>query len=269
MSVVAQDRLNVDPSVVQDMSSECLLIQNSLDTANHQGTAPTPLNLIIMTSSLIWITGVLSVLAGSVWVYANFLLPESNGTTSKDSIQIASQTRVAQQDHNASLPSLIVPCITSHRRTIPVSAIHSFSYPLIYLGLDLDDLESGKLDLPQSRAFIYGANPWKSVLGIQKDSYLATVTDSTSSLSFRQRLVKMLAESGVEEQEVGRVWMVTMPSYIGKSGINPLTTYFVYRKAGAEGRGKDGSNLLCMVLEVHNTFEERYVQQMIPVAVTC
>lgn len=199
----------------------------------------------------------LSVFAGSIWVYSNLLLPESNQTASQDSLQIASQTRVAQQDPGASLPSLIIPCITSHRRTIPVSAIHSFSYPLIYLGLDLDDLESGKLDLPQSRGFIYGAKPWKSVLGIQKDAYLATVTDSTSSLSFRQRLVKMLTENGIKEEDVGRVWLVTMPSYLGKSGINPLTTYFVYRKAGVEGRGKDGSKLLCMVLEVHNTFEER------------
>jgi DUF1365 family protein len=210
-----------------------------------------------MASPLIWISGVLSVFAGSIWVYSNLLLPEFSRTASKDSSQIASQTHAKQQDPAAPLPSLIIPCITSHRRTIPVSAIHSFSYPLIYLGLDLDDLESGKLDLPQSRGFIYGAKPWKSVLGIQKDAYLATVTDSTSSLSFRQRLVKMLTENGIKEEDVGRVWLVTMPSYLGKSGINPLTTYFVYRKAGVEGRGKDGSNLLCMVLEVHNTFEER------------
>ncbi|KAJ9099298.1 hypothetical protein QFC21_004179 [Naganishia friedmannii] len=157
------------------------------------------------------------------------------------------------------LPSLLIPCITSHRRFLPATAIHSFSYPLIYLGLDLEELESGSLDLPASRGFVYGGNPWTSILGIQADSYL-DISTPRPDVSFRQRLLGLLASNGVQEHEVGRVWLLTMPSYIGKSGINPLTTYFVYRKPGSEkGSEQREGGLLCVVLEVHNTFEERHL----------
>lgn len=165
------------------------------------------------------------------------------------------------------LPSLVLPCITSHRRFLPTTSIHSFSYPLTYLGLDLESLESGSLDLPTSRGFVYGGNPWCSILGIQSRSYLDV--DATPkrqpAVSFRKRLLGLLERNGVKEHEVGRVWLLTMPSYLGKAGINPLTTYFVYRNSdekAADDRqeGKDGG-LLCVVLEVHNTFEERYVRK--------
>jgi DUF1365 family protein len=158
------------------------------------------------------------------------------------------------------LPSLLIPCITSHRRFLPATAIHSFSYPLIYLGLDLESLESGALDLPVSRGFMYDGKPWTSILGIQRGSYLdsdAGAEKPRDGLSFRQRLAGLLQRNGVKESEVGRVWLLTMPSYLGKSGINPLTTYFVYRKGSGDREGEEA--LLCVVLEVHNTFEERYV----------
>jgi DUF1365 family protein len=116
---------------------------------------------------------------------------------------------------------------------------------LIYLAVDLDSLEAGKLDLG-SRGFKYGGKPWGSVLGIQPSSYL---DPSSTPRTIKERLVEMMEAAGVEKGEVGRVWMVTMPSYLGKSGINPLTTYFVYRRGTLD--------LLGMVLEVHNTFEER------------
>ncbi|KAH9984716.1 hypothetical protein BJV77DRAFT_1089086 [Russula vinacea] len=46
-------------------------------------------------------------------------------------------------------------------------------------------------------------------------------------------------------------WILTMPSYCGFEGINPLTVYFCYRK--------DRPQLWVVVLEIHNTFGERHV----------
>ena len=197
-------------------------------------------------SSLVWISS-LTLLAASIWAFTALPGPPPDA-------QIAIQTTAAHKSPTAPLPSLIVPCITSHRRFLPITAIHSFSYPLIYLALDLDSLESGALDLKRSRGFLYGGRPWQSILGIQAGSYLE---QNSTVREIKERLVKMMEESGVEKGQVGRVWMVTMPSYFGKAGINPLTTYFVYRTGTLD--------LLGMVLEVHNTFEERYVLACCPV----
>jgi len=69
--------------------------------------------------------------------------------------------------------------------------------------------------------------------------------------AWREELKDLVEQHGVDPQEMGRIWMVTMPSYLGFVGVNPLSVYFCYRKGGGEAR------LLCVVLEVHNTFEER------------
>ncbi|KAJ9104116.1 hypothetical protein QFC19_004100 [Naganishia cerealis] len=250
----------------------------------------------------------LSVCAGSLWIYA-YLRPRHTTTAQGSELAAAKQSLSG----TAPLPSLLIPCITSHRRTIPTSAIHSFSYPLVYLGVDLDALEAGHLDLGWSRGFVYGGRAWTAVLGIQQGQYLDAVdrrktlaprTESQedpfeggvgrstgakrdsesapeatipkdldresmasgpSTPSFRSRLLKLLASHGIPAALVGRVWLLTMPSYLGISGINPLTTYFVYRSSspleGKEEGDKQGQGprLLCMVLEVHNTFEERHL----------
>lgn len=50
------------------------------------------------------------------------------------------------------------------------------------------------------------------------------------------------------------VWAVSMPSYLGFHGINPLTVYYIYRKRNDK---RDG--LWLCLLEVHNTFSERHL----------
>jgi DUF1365 family protein len=68
-------------------------------------------------------------------------------------------------------------------------------------------------------------------------------------------------------KEVGQVWAVAMPSLLGMGGFNPLTIYYVYRP---QKHGDGGScdktaehdttgQLWLVVLEVHNTFNERHV----------
>jgi DUF1365 family protein len=172
----------------------------------------------------------------------------------------------------------LIPCITSHRRHLPIPAKHTFSYPLIYLGIDLDHLESGLLNL-RSRFFQYGKKPWKSILGVQHEQYLSPTLPKPGpgSGGFKRELIALMESHGVRGDEVGRVWMVTMPSYLGLAGVNPLSVYFVYKKSESgestpsqesewEDLGRDEKNkasegsrmLLSVVLEVHNTFEERY-----------
>jgi hypothetical protein len=155
------------------------------------------------------------------------------------------------------LPSLLLPCITNHRRYLPTPAKHGFSYPLIYLGIDLDQLESNQLDL-SSRFFRYGTS--HAVLGIKHEQYLAPQAGPKSNNigAWREELKGLVKEHGVDSESIGRIWLVTMPSYVGWVGVNPLSVYFCYQKSDGE---EDG--LLCVVLEVHNTFEERLVHRTV------
>jgi hypothetical protein len=117
------------------------------------------------------------------------------------------------------LTSVLIPAYTSHSRSLPKQSKHAFSYPLLYLGVDVDALESGALDLP-GRIVRYGGRPITKLLGLRSDGYL----------------------------EPGSIWLVTMPSCFGFEGINPLSTWFVYHKDG---------RFLSVILEVHNTFGEK------------
>ncbi|THU93382.1 hypothetical protein K435DRAFT_757483 [Dendrothele bispora CBS 962.96] len=80
-------------------------------------------------------------------------------------------------------------------------------------------------------------------------------------MSIKEKLVEVLRRRGYLElhgsdedggnlKELEDAWMMTMPSYLGFEGINPLTVYFCYRPGGV---------LWLVVLEVHNTFGESHV----------
>ena len=47
---------------------------------------------------------------------------------------------------STSLPSLLLRLTTTHKRLLPTPAQHAFEYPLLYYGLDLEDLEEKRLD---------------------------------------------------------------------------------------------------------------------------
>jgi DUF1365 family protein len=138
------------------------------------------------------------------------------------------------------LPSLLIPALTAHARSLPIPSRHTFSYPLLYAAVDIDEAERGALD---GGVFSYGRAPWKKVLGLRSDGYLAQ-----GKLGLRAKLENLLESRGVRVDQVGRVWLVTMPSCLGFEGINPLSVWYVYRKP---------QELLCVVLEVHNTFGEK------------
>ncbi len=149
-----------------------------------------------------------------------------------------------------SLHSCLIPAYTTHARLLPTTARHAFSYPLLYVGVDIDSLEDGSLDLP-GRIFSYGGRPITKVLGLRSDGYL-----ESGKLSLREKLERLLDAQGMKSEEIGKVWLVTMPSFMGFEGINPLSVWYHYGKV----HGEDCAELICVILEVHNTFGEKWVQ---------
>jgi|SRR6267154_3364047 len=68
--------------------------------------------------------------------------------------------------------------------------------------------------------------------------------DGGKEPSIRRKLREALGQFGIEPagEQMDDAWILTMPSYCGFEGINPLTVYFCYRK--------DGPELWIIVLEV-------------------
>ena len=180
------------------------------------------------------------------------------------------------------LPSILAPAYTTHARLLPIPAKHAFSYPLLYLGADIDSLESGELDLPY-RVLKYGGVRGR-VLGVRSAAYLTPdgvkAAESGATLkggavgsasrktlrarSMREKVLDLLREYGLGEEEVGRIWVLTMPSFLGFEGINPLTVWYIYRRPSGSAdasrtpvEDQERGELLAVILEVHNTFGEK------------
>ena len=51
--------------------------------------------------------------------------------------------------------------------------------------------------------------------------------------SIKGKLRHVLRSRGMRGEELDDAWMLTMPSYFGFEGINPLTMYFCYGDSGA------------------------------------
>ncbi|KAI0270508.1 hypothetical protein BC834DRAFT_967286 [Gloeopeniophorella convolvens] len=147
-------------------------------------------------------------------------------------------------------PAYIVRSVTTHTRLLPVDAQHSFRYPVLSLLLPLSALEAGRLSLLCGFLFSYGSITWR-VLGLRSAGYL--YDDDGIEPSIRAKLVRALGDFGIKrvEERLDDAWVLTMPSYFGFEGINPLTVYFCYQK--------DEPGLWLSVLEVHNTFGERHL----------
>jgi len=145
------------------------------------------------------------------------------------------------------LPSFLIPAYTTHARLLPIPSRHAFSYSLLYLGIDVGSLESGSLDLP-GRLLSYGGRPITKILGLRSDGYLGP-----GKASLREKLARLLDGRKEDKVELGRVWLMTMPSVVGFEGINPLSVWYCYGKTKGEGRAE----LEYVVLEVHNTFGEK------------
>ncbi|KAH9920876.1 uncharacterized protein BXZ73DRAFT_91887 [Epithele typhae] len=143
----------------------------------------------------------------------------------------------------------------AHARLLPTPSKHAFAYPTLALLLSLDALESPARDLDLARGWLfgYGGTAWR-VAGLRPAAYLLPDGDSGTK-SVKAKLGEVLGRDGQDAARLGRVWMLTMPSYLGYEGINPLTVHYCY------GRREEGEEeeLAWVVLEIHNTFGEKHV----------
>ncbi|KAL1938918.1 hypothetical protein VTO73DRAFT_11071 [Trametes versicolor] len=179
----------------------------------------------------------------------------------------------------------------THARLLPTPATHAFSYPTLALLLSLDALEAGVLDLGRGWLFGYGGTAWR-LTGMRSGAYLLPDAPSSSDsktngsseshesnggsgnsrrkgnagTSIKAKLAEVLVRQGKDGArvwawaETGDAWMLTMPSYAGYEGINPLTVYFCYARSEED---QDGA-LEWVVLEIHNTFGEKHVHVLEP-----
>lgn len=139
---------------------------------------------------------------------------------------------------------------TSHARLLPASARHIFAYPVVTFGVDLGRLEAGELDLP-GRLFGWEPRKW-AITAFWREGY----GEPGGKERIRAKVLRQLRKRGVDvDKDADSVYMVSMPDYLGKESINPLTTHFCFAKPDAEGRRE----LRVVVLEVHNTFGERHI----------
>ncbi|KDQ55895.1 hypothetical protein JAAARDRAFT_208159 [Jaapia argillacea MUCL 33604] len=154
--------------------------------------------------------------------------------------------------------SYILLNTTSHTRYLPTPSKHSFTYPTLSFLLSLRSLERHHLDLGRGLVFGYGGVAWR-ICGLRAGGYLLDYrgAEDAKEKPILEKLVEVLRFSGYEMVDnegrdvLGEVWMMTMPSFLGFEGINPLTVYYCY-KARQQA-------LWITILEVHNTFGERHV----------
>ena len=122
-----------------------------------------------------------------------------------------------------------------HARLEPVP--HAFSYPVHFLGIDLDELPR----LPELvRGFAYNR---RGVLAIHDRDYL-----DEAAGTIREKLDRFL-HTMKRGDEVARVYLVTAARWFNHV-FNPVSFYYCY--------GADGA-LRCAIAEVNNTFRERHL----------
>lgn len=149
------------------------------------------------------------------------------------------------------LAAHIYQATTAHARFLPTVAKHVFAYPLVVFGLDVGALEAGKLDMD----LVFGWEKAWRLTNLRRGGYLYTSSEEGGGgAGIRAKLDRCLEERGVKRTEVGRVYLVTMPGFLGFQGINPLSVYYCYGSQAGEER-----QLKVVVMEVHNTFGERHV----------
>ncbi|EGO02915.1 hypothetical protein SERLA73DRAFT_47414 [Serpula lacrymans var. lacrymans S7.3] len=134
----------------------------------------------------------------------------------------------------------------THARFLPVEATHSFTYPTVSMLLSVRALEEHSLDLVYGCLFGYG-RVWGTITGLRPRGYLQP---SHSRRTILDKLLHVLSSRGYDRGLFEDAWMMTMPSFFGFEGINPLTVYFCYKRS---------AELWVVVLEVHNTFGESHV----------
>ncbi|KAF7420888.1 hypothetical protein PC9H_011406 [Pleurotus ostreatus] len=121
----------------------------------------------------------------------------------------------------------------THQRLLPEPSSHRFVYPTVCLLVSLSALERGALDVGRGWLFGYGG-VFGRLTGLRPGPYLtAGGSTGNGSSTIRERLVRVLTPRfGNAAELLEDAWMMTMPSFLGFEGINPLTVYFCYKSTG-------------------------------------
>jgi hypothetical protein len=128
------------------------------------------------------------------------------------------------------LPSYLLPVITQ-TTTTPSSSIdlarHEGAVSKPYIGVDIDALEAGELDLPD-RLLRYGVWRWTSIMGVRSCDYV-----SPGNEGLRVKLERLLEPEGIRKEEMGKIWLLTRPRVRGMRVDNPVSLWYVYDPLGA------------------------------------
>lgn len=135
---------------------------------------------------------------------------------------------------------------TAHARMRPKEARHHFSYPVLYVGVDLEQLERGVCDEPPLFRFQHDHRLRWALTSLSKTMFFDMQTSSSLIERLRERCTKV---HGYDGAEIARAYTVCIPALAGFEGINPLVTHFLYDAQG---------QWTATVLEVHNTFGDRH-----------
>lgn len=133
------------------------------------------------------------------------------------------------------MTSMIYSSKVAHIRHEPV--FHSFVYPILMFGIDLDDLQG--LD---SKISLFGHNRRRPV-SIHDADYLLGHDGS-----IKTKLLNLLRSTGVAA-DARKFFTITMPRIWGYS-FNPVSLHLVY---------DDQRRIISVIADVNNTFRERHV----------
>ncbi|CAI2163449.1 13565_t:CDS:2 [Funneliformis geosporum] len=151
-------------------------------------------------------------------------------------------------------------CKTYHARFWPIN--HSFKYPIIFVGVDLDLLEQEKYKKVGKRLYEIGYNNSSILLNINDDDYLGEINAGDHNLknpylqrpkkqikSIKEKLLWHINQHNIPVDDLCRFELVTMPRFLGYA-FNPVSFHYCYNKS---------NRLQVIVLEVNNTFGEKHL----------
>ncbi|TPX46382.1 hypothetical protein SeMB42_g03722 [Synchytrium endobioticum] len=153
---------------------------------------------------------------------------------------------------------------TRHARIKPVG--HSFTYPTLYVAVDLDQLQIRAVSgLPRGwvnhntfglfsiHDVDFLVEPASSNAGRIIRAHQGSILWSASAphQSVKDKLMSFLAKMGVDVQSIGGTYLATTPRLLNYV-FNPLNVYYCYNVDTPD-------SLVCVLLEVNNTFGERHI----------
>jgi cyclopropane-fatty-acyl-phospholipid synthase len=140
---------------------------------------------------------------------------------------------------NPAIPrSSVVRGVVHHWRAAPRE--HAFSYPMLMLQLDVDELEASSFS-----SLLLGYNRW-GVCSIWADDYL------TAGETLRAKVESVLKGHGCYESP-SRITLIAMPRYFGYV-FNPVSFFLCFD-------AKD--RVLACITQVNNTFGETHVYPLV------